>query len=135
MKNGNKGNGKLDQKNQASNKVDWTDSEECYESSGSGGLNKKVFSNDDQNIKINSVPIASKWAMKYLENITSSEEDEKQENEQKLLLCNQNDKIAKRQLMVGFPFGIKILTTLVGIIQIMCLTFILIKLRRVLFRN
>ena len=42
MKNGNKGNGKPDQKNQASNKVDWTDSEECYESSGSGGINKKV---------------------------------------------------------------------------------------------
>ncbi|CAK5037203.1 unnamed protein product [Meloidogyne enterolobii] len=104
MKNGNKENGKLDQKNQASNKVDWTDSEECYESSGSGGLNKKGFSNDDQNIKINSVPIASKWAMKYLENITSSEDDEEQENEQKSLLTNQNDKIAKRQLLVGFPF-------------------------------
>uniref|UniRef100_A0A914KZ48 Uncharacterized protein n=1 Tax=Meloidogyne incognita TaxID=6306 RepID=A0A914KZ48_MELIC len=104
MKNGNKGNGKLDQKNQASNKVDWTDSEECYESSGSGGLNKKGFSNDDQNIKINSAPIASKWAMKYLENITSSEDDEGQENEQKLLLSNQNDKIAKHQLLVGFPF-------------------------------
>jgi len=40
--------------------------------------------------------------MKYLENITSSEEDEKQENEQKLLLCNQNDKIVNLRIKKYF---------------------------------
>uniref|UniRef100_A0A1I8BFC6 Claspin n=1 Tax=Meloidogyne hapla TaxID=6305 RepID=A0A1I8BFC6_MELHA len=103
MKSGNKENRKLDQKKQ-DKKVDWTDSEECYESSGSGGLNKKGLTNNEKNININSVPSASKWAMRYLENITSSEDDGEQVKEQKLFLNNQNDKIAKHQLMVGFPF-------------------------------
>ncbi|KAF7638344.1 hypothetical protein Mgra_00002320 [Meloidogyne graminicola] len=97
IKGENKENAKIDQTNKDCKK-DWTDSEECDESSGNEEIKKKPFGTS-------SVPNASKWAIKYFENITSSENEE-QEDEQNVILDKKEltDKIANRHSLVGFPF-------------------------------